>query len=166
MRLLTKPELSMPADCGVCHATENREWFLDTGVYLDFIGVFYICNMCMVDLTHMAGGLTQEEVFDAAQIQLEELHFKDLELEEVSRLSHNVTALLPLTFETILEIIAPNLPERANDDRSGIDPVPSEPEPDSHVADDPLDGINEPDDSGDDGFKLIKHEPPTFTSWE
>jgi hypothetical protein len=88
MKLVTKAEILQPGDCGVCHATENREWFLDTGVYLDFIGVFYICNMCIVDVIHAAQGLTKEELEYMIDSQKEEIHFKNAEIDEISRLSN------------------------------------------------------------------------------
>ena len=155
MKLLTKGELTIPGDCGVCHATENREWFLDTGVYLDYIGAFYVCNMCMIDFIHAAGGLTKDELAILLEQQAEEIHFKNAEIDEVSRLSYNVAALLPLTFKEILEHF---------DDRSGTDIVPSEPEPDAYAEPHSPDGSNEPPDTDDVELKFITDERPTL-SW-
>lgn len=156
MKKVTKSELNMPGDCLVCHGTEQREWFLDTGIYLDYVGNFYICNYCCTDFIHAVGGLTIEEKQAMLDGYAEDIHYKDLELEHQYAQNSQIQDILPLTFAEIVERL---------DGLRPVDSVPSEPEPDSYVADDPLDGSNEPDDSNDDEPKLIKHESP-WPSWE
>lgn len=61
-----------PGICYRCRVSEHagREYFVDTGISIDWEGVIYLCNMCLKDLARSTGEFfTKDEVDELLGIQ-------------------------------------------------------------------------------------------------
>lgn len=62
---------ALPGCCFICRAS-IRDSYIDTGVSIDYEGVFYICNECVNEMAHLHGYLSIDEYKDL-RIQKEDL---------------------------------------------------------------------------------------------
>jgi hypothetical protein len=52
-RITNAPE-ALPGSCFLC-STASREFFVDTGMQVEFHGAFYICNECLAEMARLVG---------------------------------------------------------------------------------------------------------------
>lgn len=89
MQVVQTP-VALPGCCFICRGS-IRESYIDTGISIDYEGVFYICNECVNEMAHLHGYLSVDEYKDL-RIQKEDSErqvfvlIKRLgELEEIDR---------------------------------------------------------------------------------
>lgn len=153
MHKLTKSQLNLPGVCLRCNTSENRDWFLDTDIYLDFIGNAYICNMCIVDFFNAAGGLTAEAAADLDKLHTEMLRELEANYEQEIEELRGIQLISHLSIAEIVDSFAgyeTRIKELERSERelpvgNTVDPEPTVDDP----TDEP-DGDSEPDESPDD----------------
>lgn len=84
MKKLTKSELNVPGVCLRCNTSENREWFLDTDIYLDYIGNLYFCNNCMDDILLAVGAVFPAELESIKTVLIDQLNAATKDYTELS----------------------------------------------------------------------------------
>lgn len=101
-----------PGECHRCHCNElaeGREYFVDTGIDVEWVGVLYLCNLCLADLVRVTPDILHKSIVDAAaEAQsnfIAEAERKDRQYEEI------VSALtsMGLTVEALLNLQAAKL---------------------------------------------------------
>lgn len=160
MHKLTKSQLNLPGVCLRCNTCENRDWFLDTNMYLDFIGNVYICNMCCVDIINATGGLTESSVEALERMHSETLaeleHNYETEIAElkgIQEIAHmNLTEIVSAFtgFESYIKELEDEREQRELSIGNVVDPEPT--------ADDPVDkpdGDSESPDESSDGQDFL-----------
>lgn len=59
MNILGSP-VALPGCCAICRAGNNRRFYVDTGMSLEFHGVVYICDECIGEASHTSGYISPE----------------------------------------------------------------------------------------------------------
>lgn len=61
VRFLAMGELPPPGSCFVCGSGNREEGYVDTGVWLEYIGEGLICNLCVIEIGEKIGMLIPNE---------------------------------------------------------------------------------------------------------
>lgn len=67
-----------PGHCFICRVGTGRDFYIDTGISLDYEGAFYICNLCANEMAHVMSYISHDEYKDlrASKEELEHLNFE------------------------------------------------------------------------------------------
>lgn len=162
MKKLTKSELNPPGVCLRCQGVENREWFLDTDIFLDYVGNLYICCHCLDDFINAAGGLTREAAEEADRLATESLReieaAYDQEVEELK----GIQSIAGMTLTEIVQTLA-FMAEKFEEIENGraderTDSVSVADERDDDATDDEPDGSDEQTERSDNEFLLAEFD--------
>lgn len=87
-----------PGECLLCRGeASNRQWFVDTGISWDFHGAIYICNECVLEITHILGFITPQEAIELKadrNVLAGEVHHLNVQLAALRSLENAVDDFL------------------------------------------------------------------------
>ncbi|HET7713248.1 MAG TPA: hypothetical protein VFK94_02095, partial [Patescibacteria group bacterium] len=132
----------MPGECATCSSAISEDGFVDTGLFLEWFGEFYLCKNCLTEMGRLFGLIEPKQY---------EQHVKLVakQAEEIESLRASVTSLESqvdaLSYERLRSRGMLDLPGIANDDSS-----------DNEVTDEPVsEKPSEPDSLADETDKLL-----------
>jgi hypothetical protein len=87
-----------PGECLLCRGeASNRQWFVDTGISWDYYGAIYICNECVLEITHILGFITPQEAVELKtdrDVLAGEVHHLSVQLASLHSLENAVDDFL------------------------------------------------------------------------
>ena len=89
---ITTNLVALPGCCFICKGAQ-RDFYIDTGVSLDYEGAFYICNLCLNDMAHQAKFISEDEYKDLRAAKEESDHLNYELIKRVGGLEESLRAL-------------------------------------------------------------------------
>ena len=93
MQLRSRGQLVAPACCMVCGSSDTERAFLDLGVFIDFHGTCYLCELCLTQAAEILGMFTADQVSIMSTVGEKLLTEKEQLAEELRNVTEHRDAL-------------------------------------------------------------------------
>lgn len=96
LQLRSRGELLHPGSCAICGSSDPERTYVDTGIFYDYEGRIYICNICGTQIGEILGLFTPDEI-ELTNKQLDESLTKivvlEKELEDARPIMDSITSM-------------------------------------------------------------------------
>lgn len=108
VRIIPHPQ-ALPGQCYYC-GSATREWYLDTGIQMEFYGAVIFCNECMNNMMEISGYASRDTVSKLCEENREIKALKELYENKAIALEQAINALKVAGYGTNnLDIDGPSL---------------------------------------------------------